>query len=260
MRYALIGEKLGHSLSKVLHGYFFDIIGENSTYDMIEINSDNFDSEFKRVLNENYDGINVTIPYKFKVMDYLSGIDESAKKIGAVNTICKNLKGFNTDFYGLLQTYKRFGIKIKDRNVVILGTGGASKAVEASCEHLCAKSITYVSRDKSKKLKHKVVDYSESICGDVLINATPVGMYPKTDACPIDDISSFDDVMDLIYNPKKTLLLKNAKGKNTVNGLYMLVAQGICSQGLWHNTVYDKKIIDEIYEKMMGEEYENLHN
>lgn len=261
MRYALIGEKLTHSLSKPLHMHFFDIIGEKSSYDLIEIKKDEFDSEFKRVLNEDYSGINVTIPYKFAVMDYLSRIDGSAKKIGAVNTICADKSGYNTDFYGLLATYERFKVEIKNKDVVIMGTGGASRAVEASCEHLFAKSITYVSRNKDKKEKYKVITYDDKISGDVLINATPVGMYPNVGKSPTDDILDFKDVVDLIYNPSQTLLLKNAKekGKNTVNGLYMLVAQGVCSQGLWHNTVYDKSITDKIYEKMC-EEYENLHN
>lgn len=252
MKYALIGEKLSHSLSKVLHNEFFRIIGEQSIYDMIEISKDNFDAEFKKVLSKGYTGINVTIPYKFAVMDYLDEIDDAAKKIGAVNTICTGdcLKGYNTDFYGLIATYERFGVKIKNKDIVILGTGGASKAVEKSCEHLGAKSITYVSRDKAKKLNHKVIDYSEKICGDVLINSTPVGMYPKMDLSPLPDTSCFSDVVDLIYNPNETLLLKNAKkhGANTVNGLYMLVAQGICSQMLWHGKEFDKKIIDDIYD------------
>lgn len=258
MKYALIGEKLSHSLSKVLHNEFFKIINENSTYDLIEINKDNFDFEFKKVLSMGYDGINVTIPYKFDVMDYLDKIDISAKEIGAVNTISFEngiKKGYNTDFYGLLSTYKKFGVEIKNKDVVILGTGGASKAVEKSVEHLGAKSITYVSRGASKKLNYKVIDYTEKISGDVLINATPVGMYPKVSDMPKIDILPFNDVLDLIYNPYETLLLKNAKKlkKNSVNGLYMLVAQGICSQKIWHNKEYDNKIIDEIYEKIKNE-------
>ena len=258
MKYALIGEKLSHSLSKVLHNEFFSVINEKSTYDLIEIEKDNFDCVFKDVLKKGYTGINVTIPYKFKVMDYLDKIDDAAKKIGAVNTICFEdgvKKGYNTDFYGLIATYERFNVKIKDKDVVILGTGGASKAVEKSVEHLGAKSITYVSRDKSKKLNYKVIDYLDKITGDVLINSTPVGMYPKMDLAPVCDTSSFSDVVDLIYNPYETLLLKNAKksGANTVNGLYMLVAQGICSQQLWHKKEFDKSIIDKIYEKIKDE-------
>ena len=258
MKYALIGEKLSHSLSKVLHNEFFKITLEDSVYDLIEIDKSNFESKFKEVLNMGYNGINVTIPYKFDVMDYLDEIDLSAKKIGAVNTISFEngiKKGYNTDFYGLLYTFKKFGVEIKNKDIVILGTGGASKAVEKSVEYLGAKSITYVSRNTSKKLGYKVVDYSEKISGDVLINATPVGMYPNIDAMPKIDISPFLSVVDLIYNPYETLLLKQAKnmGKNSVNGLYMLVSQGIYSQKLWHNKQYDDKIINEIYEKIKNE-------
>lgn len=261
MRYALIGEKLEHSLSKKLHTYFFDIIGENSTYDLIEIKKEEFDDEFKRVLNDGYNGINVTIPYKIVVAKHLKHIDDAALKIGAINTITSEKTGYNTDFYGLLATYERFGVNIKNKDVVILGTGGASKAVEATCEYLSAKSITYVSRNTSKSEKYKVVGYDSKLSGDVLINATPVGMYPNLNASPTDDISPFSDVVDLIYNPSKTMLLKNAgiQSKNTVNGLYMLVAQGVHSQGLWHNKVYDKSITDKIYGRLR-EEYENLHN
>ena len=258
MKYALVGEKLSHSLSKVLHNEFFKMTLQDAVYDLIEIEKDNFDNEFKKVLTLGYDGINVTIPYKFKVMDYLDEIDEFARQIGAVNTISFEngiKKGYNTDFYGLLYTYNKFGVEIKNKDIVILGTGGASKAVEKSAEYLNAKSITYVSRFASKKLNYKVVDYSYKISGDVLINATPVGMYTKVSDMPKIDILPFNDVLDLIYNPYETLLLKTAKnmGKNSVNGLYMLVAQGICSQKIWHNKEYDDTIIDGIYEKIKNE-------
>lgn len=254
MKYGLIGEKLGHSMSKILHQKYFDLKNINATYDLIEINKDCFDLEFKKLLSKDYVGLNVTIPYKTKVMPYLDKISPEAEKIGAVNTIkikdgC--ITGYNTDFFGLLQTFERYNIEIDGKDIAILGTGGASKAVYEACMHLGAKSVIYVSRERKMHNGILTKTYDEPISGDVLINATPVGMYPNIDMCPVDSIN-FDSVVDLIYNPKETLLLKNARlsGKKAVNGMYMLISQGICSQSIWNDTEIEKDIIEKIFNEV----------
>lgn len=226
----------------------------NATYDLIEINKGNFDAEFKKVLESGYIGINVTIPYKKDVIPYLDKISPEAEKIGAINTIkIENgyLTGYNTDFFGLIQTYERFNIDVKNKTIAILGTGGASKAVFASLSHLGAKEIFYVSRDKKLHDGFFTKTYDENISGDILINATPVGMYPHTNASPLDKLN-FDTVLDLIYNPSETLLLKNARllNKKYVNGMYMLISQGLCSQSIWNNTEIEKDIIEKIYNEV----------
>ncbi|MBE7038680.1 MAG: shikimate dehydrogenase [Ruminococcaceae bacterium] len=253
-KYALIGEKLTHSMSKVIHTKYFDIKNMDATYDLIEISKDNFDKEFKNLLSRDYVGINVTIPYKTDVIPYLDKISPEAEKIGAINTIKLengHLTGYNTDFFGLIQTYERYNIEIKDKKVAILGTGGASKAVYATLLHLGAKEIYYVSRDKKMHNGILTKNYNDELSGDVLINATPVGMYPKTNASPVDDIN-FDTVIDLIYNPEETLLLKKARlmGKKAVNGMYMLISQGLYSQSIWNNTKTEKDVIEKIFNEV----------
>lgn len=254
MKYALIGEKLGHSLSKILHEKYFEIKGSNSSYDLIEIKKENFDLEFKKLLAKGYDGINVTIPYKKDVIPYLDYLSPEAEKIGAVNTIKPEngrLCGYNTDFFGIIKTFERYKIEIENKDVVILGTGGASAAVKTACLHLKAKSVVFVSRKRKIHDGILTKTYDDIISGDVLINATPVGMYPNIDACPIEKIN-FSAVFDLIYNPEKTLLLRRAaaEGKKAVNGLYMLVSQGIYAQSIWKKIPFEKEINEKVFDEV----------
>ncbi len=254
LKYALIGEKLGHSMSKILHTKYFEQKNVCDTYDLIEINKNNFDNEFKTVLKNGYKGLNVTIPYKSTVIPYLDKISPEAEKIGAVNTIKienSKLSGYNTDFFGIIKTFEQYNIEIKNKNVTILGTGGASKAVFAACSHLGANEINFVSREQKMFNGILTKTYSDALFGNVLINATPVGMYPNTDNSPISEIN-FDTVFDLIYNPRETLLLKNARnsGKKAVNGLYMLIAQGIYSQCIWNDLEIENEIIKKVYNEV----------
>ncbi len=254
-RFALIGEKLGHSLSAPIHNRYFDIAEMDARYELLAIARGSFDREFEAILNAGYDGINVTIPYKLSVMEHLHEIAPEAKEIGAVNTIAfENGRriGYNTDFYGLLATFERFGISVLGKRVVILGTGGASRAVWAVCRHLGAADILFVSREKTEHLGCAAKRYDAYLSGDLLINATPCGMYPNQNACPIAGELHFLQVMDLIYNPRQTLLLKQAalQGLTAVNGLYMLVAQGIRSQAIWNKTETDRQAIEKIYHEV----------
>lgn len=241
-------------MSKILHTKYFDEKNTDDTYDLIEINKNNFDTEFKDILQKGYNGLNVTIPYKTAVIPYLDCLSDEAEKIGAVNTIkIENgrLTGYNTDFFGIIKTFERYDIEIKNKSVTILGTGGASRAVYEACSHLGAKEIAFVSRDKKMHNGILTKTYCDTLFGDVLINATPVGMYPNVDSSPISEIN-FAAVFDLIYNPKETQLLKNARnlGKKAVNGLYMLIAQGIYSQCIWNNTEIENEIIDKVYNEV----------
>ncbi len=251
-KYGLIGEKLGHSYSKIIHEKFFELIGEEATYELLPIPKDSFDEQMKAIINGGYTGINVTIPYKLDVMKYVDVVSDEAKKIGAVNTISFNdgiISAYNTDYYGIMHTFKKFNVDINGKDVVILGTGGASRAVVTAVCDMGAKSIKMVSRGKSEFSGLEVMGYNDDISGDVLINCTPVGVYPNVDATPLDEIK-FSAVVDLIYNPTETKLMKIAlsQGIKAVNGLYMLVSQAMYSEGIWHG----KKYIDELTDKIYG--------
>lgn len=254
-KYGLIGEKLGHSYSKIIHEKLFELTGEDAVYELLPIPKDSFDEQMRAIINGGYTGINVTIPYKLDVMEYADVISDEAKKIGAVNTISFNdgiISAYNTDYYGIKHTFEKFNVDIEGKDIVILGTGGASRAVITAVNDMGAKSIKMVSRGKKEFMGLEVIGYDESISGDVLINCTPVGMYPNVDATPLDEIN-FNAVVDLIYNPTETKLLKlaSSQGIKAVNGLYMLVSQAMYSEGIWHGKEYEDDLTDKIYGGMI---------
>jgi len=252
----LIGEKLGHSYSKIIHERFFELAGKKDySYDLIEIPMGDLPKEFKRIAGE-YDGINVTIPYKLDVMEQLAFVSEEAKKIGAVNTVKftpGGAYGYNSDYFGFKSTLENNAIEIMDKSVVILGTGGASKAALAVCEDMGAKEITFVTSGSKTVEGYKTLTYADHIKGDVLINCTPVGMYPKTGVSPIENLDTgFNAVVDMIYNPTVTELMKKGGriGAKTVNGLNMLVAQGIYSESIWNGEAVDDEIVQTIFNEL----------
>ena len=223
MRCGLIGEKLSHSFSPQIHKELADY-----SYELFEMSEREVEPFLK---SDRYDCINVTIPYKKAVMPYLDEISDEAKRIGAVNTVVKDesgrKRGFNTDYYGFLYTVNQSGIEIKDKNVLILGTGGASLTAKTVSEDLGAKKISFVSR--SGEINYESV-YEKCPDTNVVINCTPVGMYPnKNGESPIilDRFKGCSGVFDMIFNPAKTKLLFDAErlGIPSVNGLPMLVAQ-----------------------------------
>ena len=223
MKCGLIGERLSHSFSPQIHREL-----ANYSYELFEMP----ESEVKCFLeSDKYDCINVTIPYKKTVMPYLDEISKEAARIGAVNTIVKSASGkrlgYNTDYYGFLYTVCQSKIEIKNKNVLILGTGGASLTAKTVSEDLGAKSMTFVSR--SGEINYENV-YEKCPDTDVVINCTPVGMYPnKNGEAPIilERLKHCQGVFDMIFNPAKTKLLLDAEtlGIPCINGLSMLVAQ-----------------------------------
>lgn len=224
MEYGLIGEHLGHSFSKIIHekfGYYH--------YDLNEIPKNQIENYFEE---HPFKGINVTIPYKeiaFKACDYL---DDQAKSIQACNCIVNKdgkLYGHNTDYDGIVETFKHFDINLKNKKILILGKGGASKAFEAVCKDHQATMVQIV----YYKPHPGCITYEEVqrsyLDADILINATPVGMALHSNASPID-LSLFTNlefVFDAIYNPLNTKLIQQAKQLNIpcTNGLLMLAAQ-----------------------------------
>lgn len=262
--YGLIGEKLGHSFSPQIHNLIFQTINSKGLYNLLEIKKEDLENAVWGLKALGCKGANVTIPYKIQIMQYLDNISEEAKKIGAVNTISFSegvLTGYNTDYHGFGEALKRQEIDINNKKAVILGCGGASKAVVHYLMDNKINDITYVSRKPesiSKDIKElKVISYSDMenlTSEDIIINCTPCGMYPNIEQSPVkkDILSKFSVAVDLIYNPQETLFLKQARelGLKTENGLYMLVAQAIAAQEIWQNIKISKESVDEIYSEL----------
>lgn len=244
MEYGLIGEKLGHSFSKIIHEKLADY-----TYELCPLAKDELDAFMTA---KQFKAINVTIPYKQDVIPHCDVLDDSAKRIGVVNTIVNRdgkLFGYNTDFAGFLYNLSAHGITLKDKKVMICGSGGTCKTVTAVAEYMGAKEILVVSRSK----KENAVTYEECIRHkdvDVVVNASPKGMYPDNGESPLD-LSNFPNckaVVDVIYNPLKTRLLQQAEqlGMKAVNGLEMLVAQAKFAVEHFLSTEIENDKIDQI--------------
>lgn len=252
MQYGLIGKTLGHSYSKQIH----EMLAEY-TYDLIPLNEEEFHTFMKE---KTFRALNVTIPYKCDVIPYLTEMDQNAKSIGAVNTIVnKNgkLYGHNTDYSGFLYTLEHNTITVHGKKIVVLGCGGASKAVLAVLRNKDAGEIIVVNRSP----KEGTISYVECMQNhkdcDIIINTTPVGMYPNVDATPLDltPFTNCEAVVDLIYNPAKTKLLKqaNSLGMKAVNGLEMLVAQAKYAVEFFLETEIEDCKIEEVMNKLKSE-------
>jgi shikimate dehydrogenase len=238
-KYGLIGKSLGHSFSPGFFNSFFEQHGIEAQYKLIELDSI---ERVKPNLDGAYHGLNVTIPYKEAIIPFLDELSTEAKVIGAVNTIVFNKGksiGFNTDAFGFQQSIKPF-LTFEHERALILGTGGSSKAVAHVLKNLGIQ-VNFLSRNEQGSNIYPYSQVNEAMLGacKLIVNCTPVGMFPHTDACPlplVDGIGSSHLVVDLIYNPDETMLLKEAKsrGAATLNGLPMLKAQALKSWELWN--------------------------
>lgn len=250
MDYGLIGERLPHSFSKEIHeqlGYY--------EYSLKELKREEL-KDF--ILQKNFKAINVTIPYKQAVIPLLDEIDSDAEAIGAVNTVVNRggvLYGYNTDFGGMKALIERAGVVIRYKKVLILGTGGTSLTARAVCERMGAKEILRVSRrecDGAITYEQAYRDHSDA---DVILNATPCGMYPKIFDCPIgiEKFPKLSGVIDVIYNPLQTRLVLSARERGIAaeGGLYMLVAQAVLAAEKFLDKELDTvALTNEIYDKI----------
>ena len=250
MDYGLIGEKLGHSYSKIIHEKLADY-----TYDLCPLSKE----EFKDFMEKReFKAINVTIPYKKDVIPYLKEMDESATAIGAVNTIVNkegNLYGYNTDMPGFIYMVNQNKIQMKDKKVVVLGNGGAAQAIKAAVQKLGAREMIVVDIVPAEG----VISYDECFThhtdADILVNTSPVGMYPKVDASPVD-LTAFPHcqaVLDVIYNPITTKLVAQARelGMIGVTGLEMLVAQALYAVEIFLQNDIPEEKLQEIYKEIL---------
>lgn len=220
MKCGLLGRKLGHSYSPQIHG----LLGDYS-YDLFEKEPEELASFLK---DGDFTGINVTIPYKKDVIPYLDALSPAAQKIGSVNTIVRradgSLFGHNSDYFGFVSLVKHSGIAVEGKKVLVLGSGGTSNMVVTALKDLGAAPVV-ISRSGENNYGNLHLHSDAS----VIVNATPVGMYPNTGVSPIDlrRFPALTGVLDVIYNPAKTQLLLDAEklGIPHENGLWMLVAQ-----------------------------------
>ena len=243
-KYGLIGYPLGHSFSISYHNQRFADEGINAKYFNFEIASID---ELQEVLNSNPElkGLNVTIPYKEKVMEFLDYISPEARSIGAVNVIRvvhegKNtiLKGYNSDVIGFTQSIEPM-LEDYNKKALILGTGGASKAVDFGLRSLGLETV-FVSRyERPGTIQYESITPEVVKEYNVIVNCTPLGMYPKVKECPKLPYEAMDEhniLYDLIYNPDETLFMKNGAkfGAQTKNGLEMLLLQAFASWEFWN--------------------------
>ena len=250
MKYALIGEKLSHSYSKTIH----NLLGNND-YELCELSRDEIGEFLKK---REFKGLNVTIPYKKTVMSECV-LSEGAREIGSVNTIVNKdgvLYGYNTDADGFSYMAKRAGISFENKKVLVLGSGGASNTAKyvAKCEG--AFEVIVISRSGEDNYENIYERHSDA---DIIVNTTPVGMYPNTgeSAVDIDKFSDLCGVIDLIYNPLNTKLILDAK-KNKIKctgGISMLVVQAVSAHRHFFDSSFEidaEAIIRKIERQFMN--------
>ncbi len=237
----LIGEKLGHSYSAIIHEKLGDY--EYKLWEMPEEEVGPF------VRSGKYQAMNVTIPYKKTVMPFLDEISDEAARIGAVNTIVRTpegkLRGENTDYYGLIRMLRTLWLYLDKKHVLIIGAGGASATAQAVAKDEEAASITVLNSKENTPERLAALGDTQ-----VLINCSPVGMYPNNGVSPVslDYFPHLEGVLDMIYNPAETKLIQDAKARNIpcVNGLVMLVAQAKRASELFFDTKLPDKVIPKI--------------
>ena len=264
--YGLIGQPVSHSLSPLMHNAAFSRLKINAEYKLFPLKEEELEAFLKGLDIKGISGLNVTVPYKEKVIPFLHNISYEAKIIGAVNTIkvsSGKLEGFNTDGSGFLKHLTEdLGFNPEGRNVAVIGAGGASRAVTVYLSKAISKSISIYDIDKNRlaslasylkanfkqtdiRAAASVEDLGIDHC-DLLVNTSPVGM-KDTDPCLIDTGKIHKEMLvyDLIYNPKETKLLKMArdKGAKVSNGLGMLLYQGMIAFELWTGQKAPKEIM-----------------
>lgn len=251
MRCGLLGNHLSHSYSPLIHSYLGDY-----SYSIFDKDPEELDSFLK---SGDFAGLNVTAPYKKSVIPYCSHLSDAAKKLGAVNTIVRNadgsLVGHNTDYFGFSFMLRRSGLTVAGKKVLVLGNGGAAAAVCGVLDDAGAKTIT-ISRSGQNNYRNLHLHADANI----IVNATPVGMYPNVGESPIslDQFPQLEGVLDIIYNPARTKLLMDAEelGIKTLNGLWMLVAQAK-EASEWFTS---QKLADDIIERVHATLSRQLQN
>ncbi|MED9970045.1 MAG: shikimate dehydrogenase [Ruminococcus sp.] len=264
--YAVIGHPIGHTMSPFIHKRLFELSGVDAEYTALDIAPESLASEYSETLKK-LDGYNITIPHKQSIIKLIDEVDEKAKMYGSVNTVLNSggkAKGFTTDPDGFIKAIEAAGIKLEGR-IMILGCGGVARTMayeialrelefEFAVRRQDVGKAGLLCLDITRKIPGAKVSFGliDQIIGnvDVLINATPVGMYPNVDDQPIHNcaIGRCKSVFDAIYNPLETVLVKRARANGSVaeGGMSMLVWQAVVSHQHWDGSKYDKADIDRL--------------
>lgn len=259
-KFAVIGHPIGHTMSPFIHNRLFELSGIEAEYTKLDIAPENLADEYNKVLSK-LDGYNITIPHKQNIIPLIDEIDEKAKMYGSVNTVANIdgiAKGYTTDPDGFLKALDAAGITL-DGRVVILGCGGVARTMAYEVElkglpllFAVRKEDVEIAKSLCKEIENTVKGAKVSFCLidelsgdiDVLVNATPLGMFPKVDVQPVSDsvINRCASVFDAVYNPLETVLIKKAlaNGAKAVGGMSMLVWQAVVAHEKWDGSVYDK--------------------
>ena len=263
--YGLCGYPLGHSMSPLIHRELFKISGIDASYGLYEAPSENLGEEFKESLSA-LRGFNVTIPHKINIIEYLDELSPRAELFGAVNTVDvreDKIVGYNTDCTGFLSALKMADIELGG-NVLLLGCGGVARMIAFEALLADARLTVAVRKEDieaAEVLKKEIFAKLNKSCDiilldeagegyDLVINATPVGMFPKVDACPVDEkvVAGSSAVFDVIYNPQETVFIKYAKkaGIKYSGGLSMLVWQAAVAQEIWNGVKFTNDDIERV--------------
>ena len=260
----VIGWPVAHSLSPKLHNYICEKMGDNYVYTAIPVKPDEIGKALEGMKALHIAGLNATVPHKYAVMPYLDVIDEAAMHEGSVNTIVNRdgrLYGYSTDARGFYESAVRAGIDFCGKSVLLLGAGGAAKPICVYLAEHGVKSIDISNRTQEKA--QTLAGYVTRVTGfpvsdrprqsryDIVINATSAGMAPDTGSCALQDFSVVDQdsaAIDIVYTPEKTVFLERAQnqGAKILNGLGMLVYQGILAYELFTGT----KVPEDMYEEL----------
>ncbi len=246
INYGLCGRTLKHSYSKIIHNYL-----GNCEYELLSLEKDELYELFEA---RSFKALNVTIPYKQDAYNLCDVVSDEAMLIGSVNTVVNKdgrLFGYNTDYFGFVYMLKRAGITLKDKKVVILGSGGTSLTARAVCSGEGARETVVVSR-RGENNYQNIQNHADA---DVLINTTPVGMYPDNGRVPVslDIFTKLSGVVDVIYNPNRTALVIEAekRGIPCTTGLPMLVAQAVRAHEYFFDIRVEDSVIEEVYYKCL---------
>ncbi|VVB51142.1 Shikimate dehydrogenase (NADP(+)) [uncultured archaeon] len=263
LHFAVIGYPVEHSLSPAMHNAVFKKLKEDAVYEKVEVAPENLERFIQQIRGGRFSGVNVTIPHKISVMEYLDEISPEARLIGAVNTIKQDkgrLLGYNTDGIGCVEAFNAAGFNPKGKKIVVVGAGGAARAVLFQLLLSGAEKIVLVNRTlhKAQAITEEIEEKRKSLNAtgtveateyrpdslkaaiknaDALVNTTPVGMHPRISETPFpaEYFKKGLTVMDVVYNPLKTRFLREAEsaGCSTIDGIGMFVMQGAASQKIW---------------------------
>lgn len=268
----LMGYPVEHTYSPQMHNYISAVYSQNYAYTALEVRPGEVGDAMRGLRALNFAGVNVTAPHKAEVMQYLDEISPEAQLYGSVNTIkIENGKmyGYNTDADGFYLSLVRGGAPIEGKDLLILGAGGAARPVCIKFARAGAKSITVLNRTQEKA--DALADYVKESCGytvhtkreharyDVVMNTTSAGMEPNIGACPISDFSFVDKntaAADMIYNPSETVFLREMKAHGArvcINGLGMLIYQGIVAYEIFTGVKVELSLYDDIKREVFGQ-------